>query len=113
MAYVLVEDGKVIQKRPDYREGFIEAPEHVVPGYLCDKETGDFCEPDTSPTKEEKIRVMKERLQRIDSEYNTDRGVREYIINNSGEFNKYCVDRMQAAEDKVQKIRDELRELIG
>jgi hypothetical protein len=36
MAYVLIESGIVIQKQPNEQDGFIEAPDHVICGWLFD-----------------------------------------------------------------------------
>lgn len=43
MAYVLIEEGVVILKQPDPREGFVEAPEHVICGWLF--ANGEFSAP--------------------------------------------------------------------
>lgn len=43
MAYVLVQDGVVVQKQPDPADGFIEAPESVVCGFLY--AGGEFTQP--------------------------------------------------------------------
>lgn len=45
MAFVLIEDGVVVQKQPYYEPGFIEAPDDVICGFLYDEETGAFWEP--------------------------------------------------------------------
>jgi hypothetical protein len=63
MVYVLVENGIVTHKRPTPKEGFIEAPDYVAPGYLYDKK--DFFAPDTNPTSEElekETRAKRDRL---------------------------------------------------
>lgn len=111
MPYVLIKNGKVVQKRSDYREGFIKAPDYVVPEFLYNEKTGKFSAPDISPTTEEKVQTLKNELKQIDNTYNTDRGIREFIINNSDKFNKNCVIRMQEAENKAQKFRDKLNKL--
>lgn len=47
MAYVLVQDGVVVQKQPDPADGFIEAPESVVCGFLY--ADGEFTQPEPPP----------------------------------------------------------------
>lgn len=48
MAYVLISDGVVVQKQPDEQDGFIEAPEEVVCGWLYDGMV--FAAPYLAPT---------------------------------------------------------------
>jgi hypothetical protein len=50
MAYVLIEDGVVILKQPDPRDGFIECPDEVVCGFLYDGVT--FTAPVAPPAGE-------------------------------------------------------------
>ncbi|MDP7142701.1 MAG: DUF4376 domain-containing protein [Alphaproteobacteria bacterium] len=47
MAYVKIENNIVVQKQPDEAEGFIEAPDDVVPGYIY--EDGSFTPPPHTP----------------------------------------------------------------
>lgn len=53
MTYVLIKDGVVIQKQPYFQEGFIEAPNTVVCGFLYDGE--NFTAPEIIIEEEEEI----------------------------------------------------------
>ncbi len=52
MAWFKIESGIVIQKQPDQGEGFIEAPDDVVCGYLYDGE--NFSQPPVDIAEENK-----------------------------------------------------------
>ena len=56
MSYVKIEDNIVTEKRPTQKEGFIEAPDYVVSGYLYDGET--FSPPDPLPPSEYEDVIM-------------------------------------------------------
>ena len=52
MAYVKIENGKVVQKQPNEAEGFIQAPDSVMCGMLYDGETFKLPEVTVSPMDE-------------------------------------------------------------
>ena len=54
---------------------------------------------------------LQSQLDSIDARYHSDRSWREYVIANPDGFTTEAVERMQAAEDEAQPIRDELAEL--
>lgn len=58
-----------------------------------------------------KVQDIKNKLERIDSKYHSDRSWREYVINNPAQFSTQAVDRMQQAENEAQLLRDELATL--
>ena len=49
MAYVLIENGVVVQKQPYPQDGFIETTNSVVCGMLYDAQTDKFTTPPTAP----------------------------------------------------------------
>ena len=71
-------------------------------------------EPDYNPDEKE-VQAERDRLQSqldsIDARYHSDRSWREHVIANPDKFASEAVERMQAAEDEAQPIRDELAEL--
>ena len=68
-----------------------------------------------SEIDERKAQAERDRLQSkldsIDARYHSDRSWREYVISNPDGFSSEAVERMQAAEDEAQPIRDELKEV--
>ena len=70
--------------------------------------------PDYNPDEKE-VQAERDRLQSqldsIDARYHSDRSWREYVIANPDGFTPEAVERMQAAEDEAQPLRDELAEL--
>ena len=71
-------------------------------------------EPDYNPDEKE-VQAERDRLQSqldsIDARYHSDRSWREYVIANPDGFTPEAVERMQAAEDEAQPLRDKLKEL--
>ena len=63
MAYVKIENGVVIQKQPNQQEGFIEAPNSVVCGFLY--ENGVFTQP--LPPEKTAQEIKQEYEQQLDS----------------------------------------------
>ncbi|MBF57744.1 MAG: hypothetical protein CME80_08500 [Halomonas sp.] len=49
MAYVKIENGVVVQKQPNFQEGFTEAPDNIVCGMIY--ENGAFSSPPPPPTQ--------------------------------------------------------------
>ena len=71
-------------------------------------------EPDYNPDEKE-VQAERDRLQSqldsIDARYHSDRSWREHVIANPDKFDPEAVERLQAAEDEAQPLRDELAEL--
>ena len=58
-----------------------------------------------------KIRdILTGKLDDIDTEYNSDRSWREYVIANDEKFHIKAVERMRDAEDEAQIIRNEIED---
>ena len=55
--------------------------------------------------------ILTGKLDDIDTEYNSDRSWREYVIANEADFHTEAVERMREAEDKAQIIRNEIEGL--
>lgn len=61
MAYVLVQDGVVVQKQQSPEEGFIEAPDSVVCGFLYDGSEFTLPPPSQASLAEENAAALAER----------------------------------------------------
>lgn len=59
-------------------------------------------------TTEEIKAGIELKLYMIDTEYNSDRSWREYVINNPKQFSAQAVARMQEAEDEASILRNKL-----
>ena len=81
-------------------DDFPDAPAPTKPNY----------NPDEKEVQAERDRLQSQ-LDSIDARYHSDRSWREYVIANPDGFTPEAVERMQAAEDEAQPIRDELAEL--
>lgn len=63
MAYVLVENNTIVQKQPDFAEGFISAPDYVVCGMVFNGH--EFVNPTPpEPTLEERKEALKNQISK-------------------------------------------------
>lgn len=63
MTYVLIESGVVVQKQPYPQDGFVEAPDDVICGWLYDGE--NFTAPEPGPSTEPPPYLNHTRLVRF------------------------------------------------
>ena len=98
--WVLKQDTAEIERFDFALDDFPDAPVPAKPDYNPD---------------EKEVQAKRDRLQSqldsIDARYHSDRSWREHVIANPDGFASEAVERMQAAEDEAQSIRDELAEL--
>lgn len=93
MVFVKIEDGIVVQTQPYTEEGFIEAPDNVVCGYVYDD--GEFTapEPDAQSVILRQIRTLESSI--------TIRRTRESIL---GIDNGW----MASVEAQIEELREQL-----
>ena len=81
--------------------------------YTADRDTGEWVVDDAlyEAERERRIARVDDDLRAIDDRYHSDRSWREHVIANPDSFPDKAVERMQAAEDEAQPIRDKLKEV--
>lgn len=93
MAFVKIENGVVVQKQPYAEDGFVEAPDDVVCGYLHDGDEFAAPEPNNISVTLRAIRILEASV--------TPRRIREAILEIDNGW-------LENVESQIAELRENL-----